>query len=195
MGARLSLSEPAHACLFTRALFPPNKHYLFHYFPSLCGNSFLQSQWARALSLATGPHGLVARIHLFHCCGLTSISGWGTKILLQAAAGQGHQRSVQLHVFFPAENVNVSWLLPYLFRTVPQSWEAVSQAMVLNKIPQINLKPRHFPGGTVVKNPSANAGDTGSIPSLRRSQMPWSNLSPCATTTEPARHNYWSLRA
>ena len=32
-----------------------------------------------------------------------------------------------------------------------------------------------FPGGTVVKNPSANAGDTGSSPDPGRSHMPWSN--------------------
>ena len=32
-----------------------------------------------------------------------------------------------------------------------------------------------FPDGTVVKNPSANAGDTGSIPGLGRSHVPQSN--------------------
>ena len=32
-----------------------------------------------------------------------------------------------------------------------------------------------FPGGTVVKNPPANAGDTGSIPGPERSHMPRSN--------------------
>ena len=32
-----------------------------------------------------------------------------------------------------------------------------------------------FPGGTVVKNPPANAGDTGSIPGPGRSHMPQSN--------------------
>ena len=48
-----------------------------------------------------------------------------------------------------------------------------------------------FPGGTVVKNLPANAGDTGSIPGPGRSHMLWSNythepqlLSPRATTTE-----------
>ena len=34
---------------------------------------------------------------------------------------------------------------------------------------------RDFSGGAVVKNPSANAGDMGSIPGLGRSHMPWSN--------------------
>ena len=32
-----------------------------------------------------------------------------------------------------------------------------------------------FPGGAVVKNPPANAGDTGSSPGPRRSHMPRSN--------------------
>ena len=32
-----------------------------------------------------------------------------------------------------------------------------------------------FPGGTVVKNPPANAGDTGSIPGHGRSHMLQSN--------------------
>ena len=60
-----------------------------------------------------------------------------------------------------------------------------------------------FPGGTVVKDPPANAGDMGSSPGLGRSHMPRSNwarapqllslsyracepqpLSPHATTTE-----------
>ena len=34
-----------------------------------------------------------------------------------------------------------------------------------------------FPGGAVVENPPANAGDTGSSPGLGRSHMPWSNWS------------------
>ena len=48
-----------------------------------------------------------------------------------------------------------------------------------------------FPGGAVVKNPPANAGDTGSSPGPGRSHMPQSNqarapqlLSLRATTTE-----------
>ena len=34
---------------------------------------------------------------------------------------------------------------------------------------------RDFPGGAVVKNPPANAGDTGLIPGLGRSHMPRNN--------------------
>ena len=44
-------------------------------------------------------------------------------------------------------------------------------------LPNLNLKSlfRDFPGGAVVKNLPANAGDTGSIPGLGISHMPWSN--------------------
>ena len=38
-----------------------------------------------------------------------------------------------------------------------------------------NIKLRGFPGGAVVKNPPANAGDTGSSPGPGRSHMPQSN--------------------
>ena len=34
---------------------------------------------------------------------------------------------------------------------------------------------KDFSGGPVVKNPPANARDTGSIPGLGRSHMPWDN--------------------
>ena len=36
-------------------------------------------------------------------------------------------------------------------------------------------KKQGFPGGAVVENLPANAGDTGSSPGLGRSHMPWSN--------------------
>ena len=36
-------------------------------------------------------------------------------------------------------------------------------------------KTRSFPDGMVVKDPPANAGDTGSIPGSGRSHMQWSN--------------------
>ena len=39
-----------------------------------------------------------------------------------------------------------------------------------------NIKQKQgFPGGAVVENLPANAGDTGSSPGLGRSHMPWSN--------------------
>ena len=39
----------------------------------------------------------------------------------------------------------------------------------------LKMNARDFPRGAVVKNPPAKAGDTGSIPGLGRSHMPWSN--------------------
>ena len=86
----LSLSSPV--CLSTRTLFPPNKH-LFHYFPSLCGNSYLHSWWARTLLLPTGPwwsSGWDSALSLLQ----PNLSLWpGTEILFQATAGRGHPRS------------------------------------------------------------------------------------------------------
>ena len=43
-----------------------------------------------------------------------------------------------------------------------------------------------FPGGAVVKNLPASAGDMGSSPGLGRFLHAVEQLSPCATTTEPA---------
>ena len=44
---------------------------------------------------------------------------------------------------------------------------------------------RGFPGGSVVKNPPANAGDMGWIPGSREIPQATEQLSPCTTTTEP----------
>ena len=48
---------------------------------------------------------------------------------------------------------------------------------------QLDIKQRtlfkngqDFPGGTVDKNPPANAGDAGSIPGLERFYMPWQGI-------------------
>ena len=56
---------------------------------------------------------------------------------------------------------------------------------------QLDIKQRtlfkngqDFPGGTVDKNPPANAGDTGSIPGPERFHMPWSNSA--------HKHKYWA---
>ena len=51
-----------------------------------------------------------------------------------------------------------------------------------------NKKKWGFPGGSVVKNPPANAGDTSSISDLRRSHMPQGNQATSnwgTTATEP----------
>ena len=66
-GVTLALSLPR--CVST--LLPPSKYLTYFTTFCLCGNSFLQSQRTRALSLATG---LVARIQTSHCHGPTSPS-------------------------------------------------------------------------------------------------------------------------
>ena len=43
-----------------------------------------------------------------------------------------------------------------------------------------------FPGGTVVKDPPANAGEHGFEPWSGKIPHAAERLSPCATTTEPA---------
>ena len=89
-GATLSLS-PA-VCLTTHTLFPPNKHFpCFTTFQLFVEIYFYKAD--KALSLALVPCDLVARIQRSHRCCLTSVSGRGTEILLQAAAGWGHPRS------------------------------------------------------------------------------------------------------
>ena len=49
---------------------------------------------------------------------------------------------------------------------------------------------RGFPGGAVVENLPANAGDTGSSPGLGRSHMPRSN---CASEPQLLSLRVWSL--
>ena len=45
----------------------------------------------------------------------------------------------------------------------------------VSKPDKVKVSIRDFPGGTVVKNPPANAADTGSSPGAGRSHMPRSN--------------------
>lgn len=66
---------------------------LFCYFPFFRRNSFSAVMRLRALSLTLGHHGLVTKIQHPPCHSSTSVSGLGTKFLLQAAAGRGHLRS------------------------------------------------------------------------------------------------------
>ena len=47
-----------------------------------------------------------------------------------------------------------------------------------------------FPGGALVKNPPTNAGGQGFEPWSGKIPHAAEQLSPCATTTEPACHNY-----
>lgn len=82
-----SLAEPP--CVSKRTLLPSiNKSLtVFNIFHLFC-QILLQRRLERTFSLATGQD------QCSHCCGLTSISGWGTEILLQISAGRDHMRSI-----------------------------------------------------------------------------------------------------
>ena len=72
---RVGLSEPI--CMSVHmygTLFLPNKCFPCFTTSHLCGNSFLQSERARVLSLTAAP---VAWIWCSNC--LTSVSGWELK--------------------------------------------------------------------------------------------------------------------
>ena len=47
--------------------------------------------------------------------------------------------------------------------------------VLISILSAFKARRRGFPGGAVVENLPANAGDTGSSPGLGRSHMPWSN--------------------
>ena len=49
------------------------------------------------------------------------------------------------------------------------------------------FKRQDFPGGSVVKNPPANAGDTGLMPSLGRSHLLWDNYTCVLQILKPLR--------
>ena len=52
-----------------------------------------------------------------------------------------------------------------------------------------------FPGGAVVRNPPDNTGENGFEPWFGKIPHATEQPSLCATTTEPACHNCWSLHA
>ena len=54
------------------------------------------------------------------------------------------------------------------------------------------LPSRDFPGGAVVKNPPANAGDTGLTPGPGRAHMPQSYWAHVPQLLKPAWRNYWA---
>ena len=58
--------------------------------------------------------------------------------------------------------------IPVLSWLLDNRWEEAVFSSLKNEL-------QGFPGGTVVKNPPANAGDTGSSPGPGRFHMPRSN--------------------
>ena len=79
------------------------------------------------------------------------------------------------------------------------SWERKTELEESNSLTSdctTKLQSLGFPGGSVVKNVPANAGETGSIPGWGRSHMWWNTttqqlqLLDCAL--EPGSHSYWA---
>ena len=82
--------------------------------------------------------------------------------------------------WFPARSIFLSRPLLPAFYFLSRIYMSVLLPLLEYKILQdrdliLKLYFGGFPGGAVVKNPSANAGDTGSSPGLGRSHMPRSN--------------------
>ena len=68
--------------------------------------------------------------------------------------------------------LQLKMILQYYFQTKRQPEYAPKTA---GKNYNKNMADRDFPGGTVVKNPPAKAGDTGLSPGPGRSHRPHSN--------------------
>ena len=67
------------------------------------------------------------------------------------------------------------------YNALNKAWNVNRRESGRKNLPQWHSKPNQnhlvldFPGGAVVKNSPANAGDTGSSPGPERSHMPRSN--------------------
>ena len=73
----------------------------------------------------------------------------------------------------------VQWLRLHFQGAQFQSLVGELRFYILHGVDKIKKNKWGSPGDSVVKNPPANTGDTGSIPDLGRSRMPWSSWS-CA---------------
>ena len=58
---------------------------------------------------------------------------------------------------------------------ISKIYKQLMQLNIKEKKPNQKMGRRGFPGGAVVENLPANAGDTGLSPGLGRSHMLWSN--------------------
>ena len=73
-------------------------------------------------------------------------------------------------------NFTIGKLLHSKRNDQPMKWEKIFAKHTSDKGLISKIYKEDFPGGTVVKNLPANAGDTGSSPGQgTRTHMPWSN--------------------
>ena len=142
---------------------------------------------------------------------------WATTFFLHSAAAQ-HSFCFQMSLITNNEDtkifVNIFFLFFFFldrdlemglqprFRTLQGFWEqdlhsgALRENVTHLHFHQVlGVKKLDYPGGPVVKSLPANAGDSGSIPSLGGSHIPRSEqLSPCTAVTEPVPYSLCSTR-
>ena len=89
-------------------------------------------------------------------------------------------------VWKPTEGMNISLLNVTLVHSAHMQLKSTRKCFIMVQ----EYAYRDFPGGPVVKNPSCNAGEAGSIPGLgTKIQHAAGQLSPRATTRQPVCRN------
>ena len=126
--------------------------------------------------------------------GVTSDSNQAKKILSSGILNLGLGKSSTFWTYLELEGSGeVTFPLPYGLKNRGR------RSAEKERWSRCESEAEDFPGGSVIKNSPANAGDTGSSPGPGRFRMLWTskpvrhNYWACAL--EPASHNYWSPRA
>ena len=70
----------------------------------------------------------------------------------------------------------------------------MSAITVYNHCDNFSVAKQDFPGGPVVKNPPANAGDPGSVPGLGRFRVQWGNQAHALQLLKPTRSRALALQ-
>ena len=100
----------------------------------------------------------------------------GTRHAGEAASGWQPGGPHRAPGLCPAAPVTIREHLPALGLPFPIcTLRSLVKSVILNFDHTLKSAGEDFPGGAVVKNPPANAGDTGLSPGLGRSHVPWSN--------------------